>query len=46
MYELLLMLVALGIIFVEGVYAKRPELGLICLPNLIGLVSMLYSNDW
>lgn len=40
------MVVAFGILFVQGVYAKRPELGLISLPNLIGIVSLLYSNDW
>lgn len=45
-YELLLLLVGFGILFIQGVYSKGPELGLISLPNLIGIVSQLVSNDW
>jgi NADH:ubiquinone oxidoreductase subunit 2 (subunit N) len=45
-YEVLLMVAAFVIIVVQGVYAKRPELSLIALPNLIGIVSLFSSNDW
>ena len=45
-YEVLLMLVALSGISSIGVgVGKRPELVLIQLPNLIGIVLLLSSND-
>lgn len=44
--EIYLLVLILAIIHLQALYSRRPELYLLFLSNIIGLIYMISSNDW
>ena len=44
--EIYLLVLVLAIIHLQAIYSRRPELYLLILSNVLGLIYMISSNDW
>lgn len=45
-FEIVLIILTGIIIFIQGLFAKQPELILLALPNLIAIIYLVTNNDW
>nr|QCQ69095.1 NADH dehydrogenase subunit 2 [Powellomyces hirtus] len=44
--EIYILVLILAILHLQAIYSRRPELYLLILSNLLGLIYMISSNDW